>query len=170
MQEEIKIRGNKSHFQKNLYLCWIRECLTEQGDIGGLRKLGRIESKLRFQFCKQLCTWLIGVCKPGWLFHSCPQTLKAGHTRVRGTERSGDAGGVIPPVYPPSCSWGWADGCGQLPRHRSPSQRVQQRHRGQGGGHDAVASATSSASSRLSPWQGGWSGRSVMCSSGAGVQ
>lgn len=66
MQEEIKIRGNKSHFQKNLYLCWNKECLTEQGGIGGRGKLRRIKIKLRFQFCKQLCMWLIDVCYDGW--------------------------------------------------------------------------------------------------------
>lgn len=61
MQEEIRIRGNKSHSQKALYLCWNRVCPREQGDIGGLRVLGSTESKSRFQFSKQLCRWLMDV-------------------------------------------------------------------------------------------------------------
>lgn len=100
MQEEIKIRGNKSHFQRNLYLCWNRGRLMEQGDTGGLRKLGRTESKLRFQFCKQLRSWLIGAREPGSPFPSRPQTLKARHPRVGGTGDAGDAARVSSAAAP----------------------------------------------------------------------
>lgn len=144
MQEEIKIRRNKSYFQKNLYLCWNRECLMEQGDTGSPGELGRIKSKLRFRFCKQLCTWLIGVCEPGCLSHH-PPTPKTGHTSVCSTKRSSSASQVISLEHWPC-----------LPLGLSRELRAAP---------SACPITTRSTGSRLSPGQGRWSSRSSICSS-----